>query len=145
MLDYNKKKIEFCVYEYPYENDKLKFYKIREIEICHSESKIEIIFSKKDAIIGVGICLTKFSQIAPIIQLDTSLFLSYNNKELNMPLDKDIILEKISKLGKEKIKLYLTSKYNLLSQKNIIAYYNLDDEYEDTTLEEILNQVGTPF
>ena len=147
IVDYLEKDIDFCVYDFPYkyvkENENLKKYKIRGITITHKITEIEVFFNIKDTIPAVGIIINKYNSIMPSYHDDLILFLKIKDTKYELSLDEEVIYEKIKAVGKAELSLLIYSKtYNLEKEKNLICYYNLNDEYEDTILDEILKEIS---
>jgi hypothetical protein len=117
-----------CVY---FEKD---FYTINSITVRHMENKIIVNFLKKDVIAGINISLLKYSEIDTedkSITLDNVEISEYEELEL---------LEFAYKY--ENIDIIISGEgYNFLKEKQIIAYFDTNYEYDGHYLNKILNKV----
>lgn len=141
IIDYWNKNIEFELIDYPVEKSFLKEYKIRDITIIHRETEILIKSFKKDLIASVGIFYNKWEAIEEDYKNFIETNLLANNQSINLSdcMKEDIIFKKCAILNLNEYTFQIKSyAYNLLNEKGIICYYNLNDEYHNTILDEIL-------
>lgn len=137
------KNIEFCIYNFPYENPNLQDYLIRGIQVRHSTDKIILTLdnktnNEKEIEKAFGIIINKYYQIIPKWRKNLQFWITKDNQDIQ---------ENIEEMSAHKLNgvsgLYLLSEnYDLKKEKGVVVYYNLDDEYEDTVLEEIFKQVS---
>lgn len=127
------------MFDYALKNDKLNSYKIRDISVSHSCDAISIGFFKKDSLIATGIAINKFREILDKRGVELRIFIDSSWKKVE---DAEEVISLISHSNSDFFEFKIFSeKYDLTQENGIIIYYNLDDEYDDEVLEEILSQL----
>lgn len=146
IINYYLKGIEFVAFDYPFETKHLEDYYIRGIRLQHFKTEIIVTFSKKESIAAIGIFLLKvecLSEKASIfIEIEAGFEVEINEADLNAENLLNICEYSNSSLIKLKAK---SSDYDMLKEKGIICYYELDDTYAGDVLEEILNNFPNPL
>lgn len=143
MIDYWNRGLEFCTFDYPFDNEKLKKYNIKDIEVEHGTNFIEVSFKKKDSIIAEGIFLNKYQTILKCDKILPSAFICTENE---CELIKWESLDLLAKIEEEKCEnfsfLISSDKVDFSKYKNTIIYYNLNETYNDEILEQVLDQIN---
>lgn len=143
MINYWEKNLTFHVYDHPFKNDNLLNYSVRGIKIIHADQMISIKFCKENSILAIGIFVIKIKQISVQNIFDLSFFLCENDECVEItPNGEDLETVIQNSRNKEFNLLVISDNYNLTKEANIVVYFNLNNEYEDTSLEEIFAQIN---
>lgn len=133
------------MYDYPYKNDNLIDYHIRDIRIKHFPEKIEIKFNKKNLIPAVGILERKIQYVTFGYENELKLYIDAGGGKFKC-VDLEQLIYKTVFLTSDELKFTIRSKnYNLKLEAGIICYYDLDDEYDGEILEEVLKEINDTY
>lgn len=133
IINYFKKKIEFCTYDYTYGEITSKHI-IETVEIIY-EKEIHIKFDIKDAIIAVWIAFIKINSIE-----NTKAYLIHDNKINITDWEEFTTLFYIANNDIKYNTIIINSENDLTNEKNIITYCNTNDKYEDYYLYQIIKK-----
>ena len=138
MIDYWKKKIEFEVYDYPFESTKLYDYYVGKVRVLHKKNKITIISLKKEIIPAVGIFFHKWENMDEDYKdfVETTV---KNDIRIDMSVGIEKIIENCIKLDQEEYTLEISCDcYDMTKEKGIICYYNTNENYNNELLQNII-------
>lgn len=147
IINYYKKNIEFVIYDYICNDENfLLSYTILSLKITHTPTCIVFDFQFKDLIIAVEIACIKFEELS---NSNNDMFLINNNLIFNITnFSKWNIFTLIAENdinSNYKILINSKNKYDFTQEKNVIVYFNTNDQYDNHYLNLIIKTDDKPF